>query len=81
MDQNWVLHQVSRKPTPMDFPLFPRLLGVKLPTRGPLLVLLLLPAVGLPGGVQRVPPVEVPQVNGAVDKPANQADGEVLLAL
>jgi len=76
MGQSWALRQASRKP--MVNPLFPTLLGVKLPTRGALPVWPL-PAVAVSGVVQRAPPVEVPQVNGALDKPMNQVDGEVLL--
>ena len=75
MGQSWALHPLSHKPT--DNLLFPTLLGVKLRTRG--VLVWLLPVVAVFGVVQRAPPVEVPQVNGAVDKPTNQADGEVLL--
>ena len=51
---------------------------MNLPTRGAPPPVRLEPA---PGEVQRAPPVEAPRVNGALVKPANQADGEALLVL
>lgn len=62
----------------MLLPLLPNLLGAKLPIRGALPPMQL---VAVTGEVQRAPHVEAPRVNGAAVKPANQADGEVLLVL
>jgi hypothetical protein len=62
----------------MDMLPLPKPLGANLPTRGALPPMQL---VAVAGEVRRALRVEAPRVNGAAVKPANQADGEVLLLL